>query len=102
MGELKESWDALSPGVQKILRMQCEAIDADPETVNFRADRWWTSYTWPEYVELEFQKKLSNELMHDSRLRRDVMCVPSANKKMCEQAASEWVFLYGWTMKHDT
>ena len=85
------------PHLEFILREMCSRVDADPEKIDFKDDRWYMDHEWTPESEGEFGEWMAEYLRTNVKARREIMEFPSFKaKKHCRKAAAWFIFNYGW------
>ncbi|MBU1067589.1 hypothetical protein KKE60_07355 [Patescibacteria group bacterium] len=85
-----------------VLQEVCKRVGAPCEGIDFKKDRWFEDYSWTMKEEESFTNWMVDLLYNNSSARRELTGHCGKNKKMCERAAQEFVFMYGWKYKADS
>ena len=85
-----------------ILYEMCNRVGADPTTVNFQAEGYYKQYSWTNAQQEAFIDWMADYLYTTTEARRELLTITSRSKKRCLQAAREFTFNYGWTLKETT
>ena len=95
--------DKVSKGLERILRKMCEIVNCDYENFNFDNPQWFLEYEWTEEQEEEFKKWMTNAIMNDKEIRRDLLefSFGKPTKKFAERVANNFIFNYGWKLKKE-
>ena len=82
--------------LQQILHQMCKVINADPDNIDFKHEKWFASHEWTSAQENEFVEWMTDYLYENAAARREIMRWPKKNKKHCKSVAESFVFNYGW------
>ena len=80
-----------------ILANMCRYVEANYWDIDFSKDNWYQTYRWGEENEKHFQKWLTNYIYGVRSAQRELYGTTTMRKKKCEEAASMFVFNYGWS-----
>lgn len=87
------------PHLTVILKEMCKYVNADFDKIDFKEDNWYYKYWWSEKKEEEFKDWLVNYMYNNSKARKELMTIPTKNKKHCQQFANGFILNYGWKTK---
>ena len=82
-----------------ILGNMCRYVEANYWDIDFSKDNWYQTYKWCEENEQHFKKWLTNYIYGVRSAQRELYGTTTMRKKKCEEAASMFVFNYGWSSK---
>lgn len=78
-----------------ILKRMCEVVGCDYDTIDFKSNDWYTTYTWSEEQQNEFIDWMVDYLKKSSTARKD-MSILSSSKKELQRFSQFFVSMYGW------
>ena len=77
----------------------CRYVKADYWEINFDSKEWFQGYTWNKEKEEHFKKWLTDYIYGVRDAQKELYERTTMRKKECEEAASMFVFNYGWSSK---
>jgi hypothetical protein len=85
--------------LKHILKKMCNIVNADYKKINFQKDNWYHEYYWSEKEEIDFIEWLTNYLYTTKEARKEILYISGRSKIICNKAARQFVFNYGWKLK---
>ena len=76
----------------------CRYVKADYWEINFDSKEWFQDYTWNKEKEKHFKKWLTYYIYGVRDAQKELYGRTTMRKKECEEAASMFVFNYGWSL----
>ena len=84
-----------------ILGNMCRYVKADYWEINFDSKEWFQDYTWNKEKEKHFKKWLTYYIYGVRDAQKELYERTTMRKKECENAASMFIFNYGWSLSKD-
>ena len=84
-----------------ILGNMCRYVEADYKEIDFDSKQWFQDYTWDNEKEDHFKKWLTDYIYGMRDAQKEFCGRTNMKKKECEDAASMFVFNYGWLLSKD-
>jgi|TARA_R110000824_G_C14876420_1_gene642869 hypothetical protein len=85
--------------LQVILANMCRYVEANYLEIDFSNKQWFRDYTWNKEKEVHFKKWLTDYIYGVRVAQKEFYGRTTMRKKECEEAASMFVFNYGWSNK---
>jgi len=85
--------------LETILKKQCKFVGADFSKIDFKKEGWFTKYEWIEKKQEKFRQWIIEYMKKNNEARKELMNIPSNNKRFLEKFANEWIFMWGWKQK---
>ena len=82
-----------------VLGNMCRYVEADYKEIDFDSKQWFEDYTWDNEKENHFKKWLTDYIYGVRDAQKELYGRTTMRKKECEDAASMFVFNYGWSSK---
>lgn len=82
-----------------ILGNMCRYVEAHYKEIDFDSKQWFQDYTWDNEKENHFKKWLTDYIYGVRDAQKELYGRTTMRKKECEEAASMFVFNYGWSSK---
>jgi len=82
-----------------ILKEMCKRVGAKFKDVDFGSNRWYVDYQWTEEEQSDFKTWLADYLYKTREARQELTTIWNNTKKRCRDAASFFIFNYGWRTK---
>ena len=82
-----------------VLKEMCNRVNADYDSIDFKAERWSMEYSWTEKEQDEFKDWLADYLYNNTKARREITGYNIKNKKSCNTTAMWFAFNFGWKYK---
>lgn len=78
-----------------ILKHMCEVAGCDYDTIDFKSNDWYTTYTWSDEQQNEFVEWMIDYLK-TSPIARKNLNILSSSKQTLRKASEFFVSMYGW------
>jgi len=88
-----------TPEMAKVLRRMCRMVKAKASEIDFDDPDWYRQHTWSEATRDKFVQWLSREFYTNHKMRREMVRVSAKSKRVCQDAARFFDFMYGWVVK---
>ena len=88
-----------TPEMAKVLRRMCRMVKAKASEIDFDDPDWNNQHTWSEATRDKFVQWLSREFCTNHKLRKEILHVPVKTKRVCQDAARFFDFMYVWVVK---
>tara|TARA_R100000008_G_C3515687_1_gene131198 strand:+ start:398 stop:760 length:363 start_codon:yes stop_codon:yes gene_type:complete len=82
-----------------ILANMCRYVEVNYWDIDFNKNNWFQEYEWNQETENNFTKWLSEYLYGVKGAQKELCARTSMRKKECEDAAQDFVFQYGWSLR---
>ena len=82
-----------------ILGNMCRYVEANYKETDFDSKQWYQGYTWDNEKEDHFKNWLTDYIYGVREAQRELYGRTAMRKYECEQAASMFVFNYGWSLR---
>ena len=89
----------MNESTKTILKEMCSIVNANYEEIDFQQNDWYFLYEWTMEEQNKFTEYLINLLYENSKIRRDIMSIPSKNKELIKKTVNYFIANYGWKIK---
>jgi len=85
-----------------ILKEMCKRVGAKYKNIDFNSNDWYKQYNWSKDEEQLFKRWLIDYLYKNEKARKELMTITIKDRNNCKEAATWFLFQYGWTYKNMT
>lgn len=79
-----------------IIKEMCNRVGVNFDKVNFKNKEWFMKHEWTEKEQDNFREWLISYLSKEKEARQEIMRIPSNNKRFVEDAANQFILMWGW------
>lgn len=85
--------------LKAILTEMCKRVKAKYDSINFKAESWFSSRSWTEKEQDDFELWLVDYMHKNEEARMELMERPRADKRDLKKFAKAFTFFCGWSLK---